>query len=580
MNLIEPRLYRAAFIPALVALGVLMFSFERAPRPAPQVLAGDVLFDGRLALREARRLADAHPDRRPGTAGDAALARRVEATFEQRGLDTRTDAFEAEGRRLVNVIGRRTGVSRREVVVLAARDGRPGDRTAGVADTAALLELSRVLEGRVTRRTIVLASVDGSTLGSAGTRRLVDAAADRDRVDAVLVISHAGVETEEGPSLVAWSNDASRGSLGLWATAAESLRREQDAAPAEPSTLTELARLAAPVGIGEQGPLLAEGVEAIRFSGSGELPPSDGDAATLDAQRLGELGRGVLRTVTALDRGPSPEHGPRSYVTAVSQVLPVWVLSLLAGTLLLPALVGALDALARARRQRVEVFAWLRWVGAWVAPFLAGLAVAELLALAGATPAPPPAPVPPDVLPLDGPALGVLAGVGAGMALALLLARFLAARPDPRLARPQAPGAAVALALVATAAALVLWLADPYAGLLAVPAAHLWLLVLVAGVRPKRRVRGLLLALGALPALLVALYYLVALSMDPLSGAWYLLLLVTGHAVGLLTALVACVMLGALCASIELVYHSPAEDAEASETAGSPALGPGFALRR
>ena len=74
--------------------------------------------------------------------------------------------------------------------------------------------------------------------------------------------------------------------------------------------------------------------------------------------------------------------------------------------------------------------------------------------------------------------------------------------------------------------------------LLAVPAAHLWLLVLVAGVHARRRIRGLLVALGALPALIVALYYLIALRIDPLSGAWYLLLLVTGHTVGPVTALV------------------------------------------
>ena len=226
------------------------------------------------------------------------------------------------------------------------------------------------------------------------------------------------------------------------------------------------------------------------------------------------------------------------------------------------------------------MLAWLRWVAAWVAPFLAGLAIAELLALFGATPPPPPAPVPPDVLPLDGAALGVLAGVAAAMVLALLLARFLAARPDPGLTRPEAPGAAVAVALVATVAALLLWLANPYAGLLSVPAAHLWLLVLVAGVQPRRRVRAALLAAGALPALVVAVYYMVALSMDPLAAAWYLLLLVTGHRVGLLTALVGCVMLGALCAAIELVYRSPAEPPAPPEAAGPPALGPGFALRR
>ena len=138
-------------------------------------------------------------------------------------------------------------------------------------------------------------------------------------------------------------------------------------------------------------------------------------------------------------------------------------------------------------------------------------------------------------LPLDGPALGVLGGVAAAMVLALR-ARALARRaPDPALARPGAPGAAVAVALVASVAALLLWLANPFAGLLTVPAAHLWLLVLLTGAQPRRRVRAALLALGALPPLLVAVYYLFALSIDPLGGAWYLLLLVTGHRVGLLT---------------------------------------------
>ena len=329
--------------------------------------------------------------------------------------------------------------------------------------------------------------------------------------------------------------------------------------------LGQLARLSFPIGIGPQGVLIEEGYDAVRVSGSGELPPSgNGPVESIDEDKLGALGRATLRTVSALDRGPRPEHGPETYVTAVSQVLPGWVLALLGGTLLLPALVAAVDALARARRQRIEVVAWLRWVAAWVAPFLAGLAAAELLALTGATPAPPPAPVPPDVLPLDGAAVAVLAGVLVAMALALLLARHLAARPDPRLARPEGSGAAVAVALTASGGALALWLANPYAGLLAVPAAHLWLLALLARPQPKRRVRALLLGLGALPAALVAVYYLFALSIDPLSGAWYLLLLLTGHSVGLLTALVGCVMIGALCAAGELVGRSPAAPAEAT----------------
>ena len=48
-----------------------------------------------------------------------------------------------------------------------------------------------------------------------------------------------------------------------------------------------------------------------------------------------------------------------------------------------------------------------------------------------------------------------------------------------------------------------------------------------------------------------------ALSIDPLSGVWYLLMLVTGHSVGLLTSLIACVMLATACATVETALRWP-----------------------
>jgi hypothetical protein len=118
--------------------------------------------------------------------------------------------------------------------------------------------------------------------------------------------------------------------------------------------------------------------------------------------------------------------------------------------------------------------------------------------------------------------------------------------------------------------------ANPYAGLLTVSAAHLWLLALLLKGPPPRRVRALLLALGALPPLLVTVYYLFALSMDPLAGAWYLLLLLTGHTVAPGMAFVACVMLGTLCAAAELVYRQPAAPPEEeSQPEGPSVYGPG-----
>jgi hypothetical protein len=475
------------------------------------------------------------------------------------------------------VIGRRAGRSRRQIVLVAARDAAVVPEASGSAsDTAALLELARVFEGRPTRKTLVLASVDGSNLGEVGTSQLLARLPAPELVDGVLVLSDLGSPERRGPFLQTWSNDARRTNLGLQRTVAESIRQELDFDPGGSGTLGQLARLSFPLGIGPQGVLIEEGYDAVRISGSGELPPEgDGPVDSIDEDTLGTLGRATLRTVTALDQGARPAHGPESYLTAVSQVMPGWVMSLLAGTLLLPVLVAAVDAFARARRRRIDVLPWMRWLGSWVAPFLAAFALAELLALTGATPSPPPSPVPPDVLPVDGPALGVLGGVAAAMALALLLGRFLAARPDRELLHPEGAGPAVATALVLAVASLLLWLANPYAGLLAVPAAHLWLLVLLAAHKPKRRVRALLLLLGALPALLVTLYYLFALQVDPLAGAWYLLLLVTGHAVGPFTALVGCLMLGVACAAAELVWRSPAARPGEEAPAGPSVFGPG-----
>jgi hypothetical protein len=574
---IEPRVYRAAFIPALLVLVLAMFSFESRPRALPQGLAADVLFDGRQAAQLAARIVEAQPDRRAGRPGDRATAALVAETMEARGFPVELQRFEHAGRELVNVIGRRAGRSQRQIVIVAARDAAVvPDSPGSAADTAALLEFARVFAGRPTRKTLVLASVDGSTLGEVGTERLVGELGSTGLVDVVLAVSDLGSRTRRGSFVQAWSNDASRAGIGLQRTVAESIRQELDRPADGVGTLGQLARLSFPIGIGPQGVLLEEGYEALRISGSGELPPEDdGQVVAVDEDRLGTLGRATLRTVTAIDQGPRPGHGPDGYLVVVSQVLPGWVLALLGGTLLLPVLVTSVDAFARARRRRLAVLPWLRWTAAWTAPFLAGLALAELLALAGATPTPPPAPVPPEELPLDGPALGVLAGVAAAMALAFALGRFLAARPDPTLHRPIEPGAAVALALVLSAGSLLLWLVNPYAGLLAVPAAHLWMLAVLPRPAPPRRTRALMLAIGALSPLLVALYYLVTLSIDPLEGAWYVLLLVTGHSVGLLTALVACVLLGVFGAAAEIALRLPDEPDEQPREQGPPVYGPG-----
>src|SRR5439155_1599084 len=75
-GLIEPRIYRAAFVPALFGVVIAMFSLQNRPAAVPQALAADILFDGRVALTDTRQLAAAIPDRRAVKPGDRLAAAR------------------------------------------------------------------------------------------------------------------------------------------------------------------------------------------------------------------------------------------------------------------------------------------------------------------------------------------------------------------------------------------------------------------------------------------------------------------------------------------------------------------------
>lgn len=557
--MIEPRIYRAVFVPALLAFVLVMFSLESRPKPLPQGLAADVVFDGDQATTTTRAVLAAGRDRRAGTPGDLTAAKLVADAFTARGFSTRTDEFEGKGERLANVVGRRPGKSPRQVLVVAARDARGVPDAAGsAADTAALVEVARVFEGRPSKKTLVLASVDGSTLGELGTARLAAELGDPGLVDGAIVISGFGLKTREPATIEAWAGNTNRAGIGLTRTVADSLREEQGIAPEGSSPAGQVARMAFPLGLGPQGVLLQEGFDTVRIAGGGELPDGPASALeSLDEPRLERLGRATLRTLTALDAGPRPARGPDSYVTAVSQVIPGWVVSVLAFTLILPALVASVDAFARARRRRERLRAWLTWFGASVLPFVAGLGVAHGLALAGAVDSPPDAPVAPDLYPLGPAEAAVLGGVIAVVALTWFTLRRLVRASDPELREPSAPGAAVVVALALSFSVLALWAVNPYLALVLVPALHLWLLGTLFDPPPPRRARFVMILGGLLAPGLLVFYDLITLGLNPLGGAWYAYLLVTGGHVSLVSALVACVLAAALCCVVAIARARP-----------------------
>jgi hypothetical protein len=101
------------------------------------------------------------------------------------------------------------------------------------------------------------------------------------------------------------------------------------------------------------------------------------------------------------------------------------------------------------------------------------------------------------------------------------------------------------------------------------------MLTVVTRPAPPRRLRAVLIGLGVAPAVLVAIYFLFALNLDPLHGAWYLLMLVTGQSVGIVLALIGCLMLAAACGTAEIAWRLPDDDEDEQAPQGPAVYGPG-----
>ena len=210
---------------------------------------------------------------------------------------------------------------------------------------------------------------------------------------------------------------------------------------------------------------------------------------------------------------------------------------LLVGTLLLPTLLAAIDACFRARRRRLSLRRWLGWTAVLSVPFALAWAWTRLLGLTGAVNAPP-APVLPGVVPLRGWAIAALVSAPLVLVLAWLVpapaARARArARAQPRRVRARRPLSALVLSVLVA----LVWLANPYAAALLVPAAHVWLFAAAPGAGEARAPRAVAVAAGlALPAL-VALYYALALDLGPVGLVWLGFLVVAGGHVSIAAAL-------------------------------------------
>lgn len=551
--MLDPRIYRAALVPVLLAVLVAAFSLQDRPRPIGTTLAPDA-FDGDRATLVLERLAAAHPRRRPGDAGDEALARRVAeelAVLGPRAVTTRTTTAQTiDGEReLTTVVARRIGAPGPGLAVVAHRDAAGPGAKAELSGTAVLLELARLASAGRVRRTITFVSTSGGSGGAAGAR---DAArALPEDTSAVLVLGDLAGETVRRPFVTAFSNGRGQAPIQLRRTVEAAIRAEVGTDPGGTRAPAQWARLAIPFATGEQGELLREGLPAVLVSVGGERAPAAD--TPLAPERIERFGRATLRALTALDNGPTIGGGPQAVVLTNRKVLPTWAVRLLIGVLLLPVLAVAVDALARAGRRKEPVGRWIPWVLVTSVPYLLVAVTAVVFGLTGLVPAAPDAPSPPGAIPVDGTARVALASLGLIFVLAWLVVRPALLRAARVRERPAAPGAGIALLLVSWVAVAAVWARNPFAASLLVLPLHLAVLP-AGGIRLPRPAGVLVVLAGLVPALLAAASVAGQLGYGPADAAWAAVLAVAGGHIGPLSWLVLSLLAGCATATALLAW--------------------------
>jgi hypothetical protein len=538
--MLDPRIYRMGLVPVVLAVIVLAFSLGDQPTPLTTTLAPDA-YSGSNANATMSALAAAVPRRAQGSNGDRRLATYVANRL--RGYlgasSVATTSFRGvtpEGpRTLENVVGIRAGQENGSIVVVAQRDAVGSPAKAQLSGTAVLLELARVLSGETLQHTIVLASSSG-TEGGAGPAALVRSLPKP--IDAVVVLGDLAGTTVREPVVVPWSDSQQVAPLLLRNTLGSALQSQAGVVAGGTSLLGQLAHLVLPMAASGQAPFDSNEQPAVLVSLSGEQVPAARAQTSLG--QISATGRAVVQAINALDAGP-PIPSPSSYLIFSGKTVPAWAVALLGVALILPVLMASIDGLARARRRGHSILRWVAWVLAGAAPFVLGALIVRAAQAVGAIGGATGVPLAGAVIRLHAGELAFLAVLACLIVVGVFGLRHLAVT-KLGLRRFAASGsygegAAAGALIVLCVAAVALWLANPYAALLLVPALHLWLWVVVPDVKFPFPATVILVLAGLALPVLVGVLYAVVLGLGPLQAAWSWVLVLGAGGFGLSAAI-------------------------------------------
>jgi len=270
-----------------------------------------------------------------------------------------------------------------------------------------------------------------------------------------------------------------------------------------PGLLDQLSGLAVPYALNEQGPLLARGVPSLTLT-AGPPPDPNAPITVLEPGELADVGNSVANAVVQLDGAATIEPGGRPDIFLGTRTLRGWLAETALVALFAPALACTLDMAARCRRRRIRLapgvaalgWRWLSWLAAlialWFLPVLPG-SLASGLDLAPR----------PDELGITW--TGIILALLAGLAAWRFVSRPRLALSHPVSGADRTGGLAASMLGLGFASTLLVAI-NPFALVLVLPAAHLWLL-LPAVARHGRRFMALVFLAGCTgPALLAAEY--------------------------------------------------------------------------
>jgi hypothetical protein len=422
-----------------------------------------------------------------------------------------------------------------------------------------------VLAGESEHHTIALVSTSGAA-GGAGATELARTLPGP--IDAVISLGDLVSSRAPSPAILPWSDGDAVAPTMLRTTLSSALTGQANLHPTASSLPSQLLHLVVPSSLSEQAPFVSRGIPAVTLSLSGDRPagagrdPSEG--------QISATGRAVLTAVNALDGGPGI-GSPTPYVLFSGKVIPNWALRLLVLGLLLPVFPTAVDGFARARRRgHAAELGALRALGAGI-PFLVAAGLVILARVIGVLPAAPPGPVAAGAVHLGGAGIAVMAIA----VLVCVLGTWLWVRaggipPGHPEGEPDA-GSGIGTLIAVWAVVLAIWVVNPYAAILAVPAVHLWMWLLDGELRPHPALVVILWLAGLALPVLAALGWAKTIGVGPLGTAWNGVLLLAGGGLSPVLAAGWCLLLGgtvAVAAAAVQLARAPRPEAAAVTVRG------------